>query len=87
MWVRHHHERWDGAGYPDGLTGDDIPDGSRIIAIADSWDVMTSDRPYRMGVPEEAALQEIREHSGRQFCPTAVELLEQLWDAGILGGG
>jgi HD-GYP domain-containing protein (c-di-GMP phosphodiesterase class II) len=87
MWVRHHHERYDGAGYPDGLAGDDIPDGSRIIAVADSWDVMTTDRPYRMGVPVEKALREVQEHSGRQFCPAAVELLEQLWDAGVLAGG
>ena len=44
-WIRGHHERFDGAGYPDGLAGDDIPDGARLLALADAWDAMTSDRP------------------------------------------
>ncbi|HXT35503.1 MAG TPA: HD-GYP domain-containing protein [Chloroflexota bacterium] len=63
--VRHHHERWDGAGYPDGLRGTDIPFGARVVAVADSYDAMTSDRPYRRGMSIQdaaAILQQGREH-------------------------
>lgn len=65
--VRSHHERIDGRGYPDGLVGADIPLGSRIIAVADAWDAITSDRPYREGQPAFVALEEIRRCSGPQF--------------------
>ena len=54
-WVRHHHERWDGAGYPDGPAGLDIPDGARILALADAWDAMTTDRPYRAALSADEA--------------------------------
>jgi HD-GYP domain-containing protein (c-di-GMP phosphodiesterase class II) len=67
--IRHHHERYDGFGYPDGLKGDDIPLMSRIILIADAYDAMTSDRPYRRALSHEAALKEIEKHSGTQFDP------------------
>jgi len=70
--VRNHHERMDGAGYPDGLVGRDIPIGGRIIAVADSWDAITSDRPYRRGQPAAVALDEIRRCSGPQFDPVVV---------------
>lgn len=67
--VRHHHERYDGAGYPDGLQGEEIPLGSRIVAIADSYDAMTSNRPYRSPMnPKDAAI-EIEENLGTQFDP------------------
>lgn len=65
--VRAHHERVDGRGYPDGLVGDDIPVGARILAVADAWDALTSDRPYRQGQPAFVALEEIRRCTGSQF--------------------
>lgn len=71
--VLHHHERWDGSGYPDGLKKEDIPLGARIFSVADAFDAMTSDRPYRKGVSKRHAIKEITEESGRQFDPAAVE--------------
>ena len=70
--VRHHHERWDGGGYPDRLTAAAIPIGARIVALADALDAMTQDRPYRRSMPLEAALDEIRAGTGRQFDPGLV---------------
>ena len=67
--VRHHHERWDGKGYPDGLVGENIPRLARILAIADTFDAMTSDRPYRKGMAEDVALGEIERGGGSQFDP------------------
>jgi response regulator RpfG family c-di-GMP phosphodiesterase len=66
-----HHERWDGRGYPTAICGEEIPLGARIIAIADAFDAMTTDRPYRKGMPLGQALGIIREEAGRQFCPTS----------------
>lgn len=71
--VRHHHERWDGLGYPDGLGGDDIPLPARIFAVADALDAMTSDRPYRPAGSWDAALAEIERCSGAQFDPAVVD--------------
>jgi HD-GYP domain-containing protein (c-di-GMP phosphodiesterase class II) len=71
--IRHHHERYDGYGYPDGLTGETIPLMSRIILIADSYDAMTSDRPYRKALTHDEAVIEIRKHAGTQFDPGLVE--------------
>ena len=70
--VRSHHERWDGAGYPDGLAGEAIPIGARIFALVDSVDAMTSDRPYRRALAWADAMDEIRAQSGRQFDPRVV---------------
>jgi len=67
--IRHHHERYDGKGYPSGLEGEDIPFLSRIITLADSFDAMTSDRPYRKGLPIEKAVEEIERCKGTQFDP------------------
>ena len=67
--VRHHHERYDGSGYPAGLKGDEIPHLSRIITITDSYDAMTSNRPYRDDISPETALKEIEQGSGSQFDP------------------
>jgi diguanylate cyclase (GGDEF)-like protein len=67
--VRHHHERWDGKGYPDGLAGEDIPRLGRILAVADTFDAMTSDRPYRRGLALTIALEEIEKNAGVQFEP------------------
>jgi HD-GYP domain-containing protein (c-di-GMP phosphodiesterase class II) len=74
--VRSAHERWDGAGYPDGLSGDAIPLGARIIAVCDAYDAMTSDRCYQNARSHQDALAEIRNHAGTQFDPAVVEALE-----------
>jgi len=71
--VRHHHERWDGEGYPDRLKGLDIPFGARVVAVADGFDAMTSDRPYRAGMPIGKAANILREGRGRQWEPAIVE--------------
>ena len=78
-WVRSHHERWDGKGYPDRLTAEECPEGARIMALADAWDVMTSERPYTT-VPSSPAdaILECRAHAGSQFWPAAVELLARI---------
>ncbi|MCP4912479.1 MAG: HD-GYP domain-containing protein [Oligoflexia bacterium] len=72
-YARHHHERYDGRGYPDGMKGEEIPLFSRIILIADTFDAMTSTRPYRKGLPYEVAFEELHEFSGSQFDPYLVE--------------
>jgi ribonuclease P protein subunit RPR2 len=79
--VRHHHERWDGAGYPDGLAGEDIPLAARIFAVADTLDALTSDRPYRPACGFTEARAIIQAASGTQFDPTIVEVLEGVPDA------
>lgn len=71
--AKFHHERFDGRGYPEGLKGDNIPFFSRIILIADTFDAMTSTRPYRKGLPFEVAFAELREFAGSQFDPHIVE--------------
>lgn len=70
--IRGHHERWDGQGYPDGLAGEDIPLTARIVAVADAFDAMTSDRPYRAGMPAERAFAELQAAAGTHFDPTCV---------------
>lgn len=73
-WLKAHHERWDGKGYPAGLKGTEIPLFARIIALADTYDAMTSTRPYRKALPHEVAIQEIKRCSGIQFDPELAEL-------------
>lgn len=73
-----HHERWDGTGYPRGLRGEQIPLPTRLFAVADSLDAMTSDRPYRRGIPLEDAVAEVVRHRGTQFDPGAVDALLRL---------
>ena len=73
--VRHAHERWDGAGYPDGLAGEDIPLGSRIVFACDAYDAMTTTRSYKEAMAEEDAREELRVQAGRQFDPRVVEVL------------
>ncbi|MDO8673985.1 MAG: diguanylate cyclase [Dehalococcoidia bacterium] len=72
-YVRHHHERFDGEGYPDHIGGEDIPLGARIIAVADAFHAMISDRPYRPALPFDQALEEMRTNAGHQFDPRIVE--------------
>jgi HD-GYP domain-containing protein (c-di-GMP phosphodiesterase class II) len=74
-----HHERWDGTGYPRGLAGEEIPLAARLFAVVDALDAMTSDRPYRRGLPPDQAFAELARHAGGQFDPAAV--------AGLTGMG
>jgi hypothetical protein len=78
--VRHHHERWDGGGYPDALAGESIPMISRILAVADAYDAMTSHRPYRAALPGVEARRRLRESSGSQFDPDVVAAFETVLD-------
>lgn len=71
--VRSSHERWDGGGYPDGLAGDAIPLAARIVAVADAYSAMTSDRPYRRALSEGCARGDLRANAGRQFDPAVVD--------------
>ena len=73
--IRHHHENWDGSGYPDGLFGDTIPLGSRIIMFADTIDAMTTDRPYRAALGETAVRKELEKFRGKQFDPKIYDIL------------
>ncbi len=77
--ARSSHERIDGAGYPDGLAGDEIPLPARIVFVADAYDALTSTRSYRAARPPLAALAEIRAHADSQFCLRVVAALERLW--------
>jgi putative nucleotidyltransferase with HDIG domain len=73
--IQHHHENYDGTGYPDGLSGEEIPIGARIIMIADTLDAMTTDRPYRKSLGFEQVVGELRKYSGRQFDPRIADVL------------
>jgi len=85
--VLYHHERWDGGGYPTGLAGADIPVEARLLAIADAYDAMTSDRPYRPALAPEAALEEVDRCAGSQFDPELATAFLELWaDAPIARG-
>ncbi len=81
-----HHERFDGKGYPYGICGDDLPIEARIMSIADTFDAMTSKRPYRNGLPVEVAINELTVHSGSQFDPELVEHFIALFSEGALAG-
>ena len=83
--IRHHHERWDGGGYPAGLKGEDIPLGARIFTLSDTFDALTSDRPYKKAWPRQAALDEIRNQSGHQFDPDLTREFLAMLDAQELG--
>jgi diguanylate cyclase (GGDEF)-like protein len=81
-WVRHHHERYDGRGYPEGLAGEAIPLESRIILVADAFEAMTSDRPYRKAPGQSFALQELHRNAGTQFDPNVVDALTRVLERG-----
>lgn len=78
--ILHHHERFDGKGYPYGIMGEDIPLLSRIITLADAWDAMVSERPYKVARTKEEALEEIQKEAGKQFCPEVVKVFIDLLD-------
>ena len=82
--VLHHHERFDGQGYPDHIEGVKIPLSGRIIAVADAFDAMTSDRPYRRRLDQKQAIGELKKNSGAQFDPEIVQLFTRLWERGDL---
>jgi putative two-component system response regulator len=79
-----HHERWDGAGYPCGLRGEQIPLGARIIAVVDAFDAMTSDRPYRRSLGDVEAVRRLRAGAGTQWDPRVVRVFIELLEAGRL---
>jgi HD-GYP domain-containing protein (c-di-GMP phosphodiesterase class II) len=78
--IKHHHERWDGKGYPDGLQGEEIPFLSRVLSVADVYDALTSDRSYRKRMPDDMALGMIRENTGSQFDPKIVDVFLNLYE-------
>jgi diguanylate cyclase (GGDEF)-like protein/putative nucleotidyltransferase with HDIG domain len=81
--ILHHHERWDGSGYPEGLKGDQIPLESRILAIADSFEAMSSARPYRPALSRQEVMEELRKGAGTQFDPNLVEVFIGIIEAGL----
>ncbi len=85
--VLHHHERYDGSGYPDGLTGNDIPLGARLLAVADTFDSMTTDRAYRVAMSVDDTLKELRRCSGTQLCPVAVEAFISVFEVSYIWRG
>jgi putative nucleotidyltransferase with HDIG domain len=85
--VMHHHERYDGKGYPSGLAGEEIPLGARIIAVADAFESMISDRPYRKALPLEEAVAELRRGRGTQFDPRVVDIFLGMLERGEVGLG
>jgi len=85
--IRHHHEWYNGKGYPDGLSRKNIPLGARILAIADAYDAMKSDRPYRKALTEETAIQELKRGSGSQFEPKLVGILLKILKRNLSGDG
>ena len=78
-YVLYHHERWDGAGYPSGRSGEEIPLEARVLAVADAFDAMTSDRPYRHALSRDEALAEVERCSGTQFDPEIVRVFLELF--------
>jgi putative nucleotidyltransferase with HDIG domain len=85
--ARHHHERYDGRGYPDRLMGEEIPLGARIVTVCDAFNAMTSDRPYRAAVSADEALEEIERCSGRQFDPMVVEAFSRVVRSTVASAG
>jgi len=75
LWVRAHHERWDGEGYPDGRAGEDVPLPARIVSVADAFSAITTTRPYRRAQSAEAAIKELRRCAGTQFDPEVIDAL------------
>jgi HD-GYP domain-containing protein (c-di-GMP phosphodiesterase class II) len=74
-WILHHHEWWNGEGYPEGLAGEKIPLECRILTIIDAYDAMTSERPYRMAIPHEEAVKELQRCASTQFDPVLVKVI------------
>jgi putative two-component system response regulator len=84
--IRHHHERWDGSGYPDGLSGNEIPLGARIVAVADSFAVLVTNRVYRPAFSRQDAYEELINRAGSQYDPRVISAFQRSWDAGEIEG-
>ncbi|MGB2909432.1 MAG: HD domain-containing phosphohydrolase [Anaerolineales bacterium] len=80
--VRYHHEQWDGKGYPEGLSGKDIPEGARIIAVVDAFDAMTTDRPYSSAISLQEANEELLRWAGEQYDPGVISAFQKAWEKG-----
>ncbi|TYB30412.1 MAG: HD-GYP domain-containing protein [Candidatus Mcinerneyibacterium aminivorans] len=78
VYVKHHHERWDGKGYPDGLKEEEIPLISQIISVVDAWDAMTSDRAYRKPLSDKQAIKQLKQKKGTQFSPRIVDVFVKM---------
>jgi response regulator RpfG family c-di-GMP phosphodiesterase len=83
-YVLYHHERYDGRGYPHGLTGEEIPIEGRLLAVVDTYDAIVTDRPYRPGASPEKAIAELQRYRGRQFDPVVVDILVTSWEEGLI---
>jgi response regulator RpfG family c-di-GMP phosphodiesterase len=83
-YVMHHHERYDGTGYPHGLAGENIPIEGRLLSVVDTYDAIVSDRPYRQGAPPEKAIEELKNFRGVQFDPEIVDVLISAWEEGFI---
>jgi HD-GYP domain-containing protein (c-di-GMP phosphodiesterase class II) len=81
-YILHHHERWDGNGYPQKLRGTDVPLLSRILSVVDSYDAMTEDRIYRKAMTHDAAIEEIQKCAGTQFDPQIAKIFMQMFEKG-----
>jgi putative two-component system response regulator len=86
LYVLHHHERWDGGGYPGGLTGEQIPLGARVVAVVDAWDAMVSPRAYRAVVDGAEALRRLRDESGSHFDPEITSVFCEMIEAETRSG-
>ncbi|RMG02473.1 MAG: HD domain-containing protein, partial [Nitrospirae bacterium] len=82
--IRHHHERFEGGGYPDGLKGEEIPLIARIISVTDTFDAMTTTRPYREALSPDEAVRELHREAGRQFDPEVVKVFVELYEEGVI---
>ena len=80
--VRYHHEQWNGKGYPEGLSGKDIPEGARIIAVVDAFDAMTTDRPYSSAISLQEANEELLRWAGEQYDPGVISAFQKAWEKG-----
>jgi HD-GYP domain-containing protein (c-di-GMP phosphodiesterase class II) len=83
--IIHHHERWDGTGYPSGLAGEDIPLGARIVNVADTFDAMTTNRPYQRAMTFAVAARKISEFAGKACDPRVVQAFQDAMNAGLFG--
>jgi HD-GYP domain-containing protein (c-di-GMP phosphodiesterase class II) len=83
-FILYHHEQWDGEGYPYGLKGEEIPMEGRLLAVCDTFDAMTTARPYRKALEPKAAIYELRENMSSQFDPKVVEAFVSAWESGTI---
>jgi len=80
--IKHHHEKWAGGGYPDGLKGEKIPLVARVVAVADTFDAMTTTRPYQKAMPLNYVIRQIKSFAGKSFDPVVIAALDKAWSSG-----